>query len=173
MQKHILIFILFYSLSLLVNANPNPVDFNLKGLDGKTYQLADYRGKWVIVNYWATWCPPCLAELSDLELFHTNNELNAVVLGINMEKIKLKKLQNFIEEQFISYPILLSKSIHNSIFGQITSLPTTVIINPEGQAVAVHRSQISAELLTLYIKLKIKKRLKQAALKLTKKDVKH
>ena len=52
----------------------DPVDFELPGLDGKTYRLSEYRGKWVLVNYWATWCPPCREELPELEIFYNNHK---------------------------------------------------------------------------------------------------
>jgi len=135
-----------------------PVDLTLLGLDGKKYQLADYRGKWVIVNYWATWCPPCLAELPDLELYYNANKDIAVVLGINMEEIKPQKLLEFIDEQFLSFPIFTTNPAPRSPLGDIPGLPTTFIINPEGELIASETAQIDADILDQYIQKKIKQR---------------
>ena len=67
-------------------AMAEPVEYSLPDLDGKMHSLADYRGKWVIVNYWATWCPPCQEEIPDLVNFHdSHKDDDAVVLGINLE----------------------------------------------------------------------------------------
>ena len=74
-------------------------DFTLPDIDGRAHSLSDYRGKWVLVNYWATWCPPCLEELPELEVFHTNAEGKAVVLGVNMEEIDEPQLRAFVEQQ--------------------------------------------------------------------------
>ncbi|MES9935022.1 MAG: TlpA disulfide reductase family protein, partial [Sedimenticola sp.] len=51
-----------------------PADFSLPDLDGRTVKLSEFRGKWVVVNYWATWCPPCVEEMPELELFHSQNK---------------------------------------------------------------------------------------------------
>ncbi|MEW8429404.1 MAG: TlpA family protein disulfide reductase, partial [gamma proteobacterium symbiont of Ctena orbiculata] len=71
----------------MFSAAAETVDFELPGLDGKRYRLSDYRGKWVLVNYWATWCPSCREELPELEVFHNNHkDTDAVVLGVAMER---------------------------------------------------------------------------------------
>ncbi len=63
------------------------VDFMLPDLEGKPVSLSDFRGKWVIVNYWATWCPPCLDEIPELVSLHDDNRDKLVVLGVDYEEI--------------------------------------------------------------------------------------
>ena len=70
------------------------VEFGLPDLDGKLRRLSEFRGKWVLVNYWATWCPPCLEELPELEVFHVKHQYrDAVVIGVNLEDIDLARLR--------------------------------------------------------------------------------
>ncbi len=129
-----------------------PVDFELPGLDGKTHKLSDYRGKWVLVNYWATWCPPCREELPELEVFHSNHkDKDAVVLGVAFERIDKKRLSRFVEEQFLSYPILLGKPAADSELGKIPGLPTSFLISPSGEVVARQVGPLTAEDLESFI----------------------
>jgi len=131
--KNLLLALLLLPLVL----HAKPVDFSLPGLDGQQYQLSDYRGKWVLVNFWATWCPPCLEEMPDLEIFHNKHKDDkAVVLGINMEDISQTKLKKFIEQQFVSYPILIMDRQSQLPFGRVQGLPTSFLIAPDGSIVA-------------------------------------
>ena len=86
------------------------VDFMLPDLEGKPVSLSDFRGKWVIVNYWATWCPPCLDEIPELVSLHDDNSDKLVVLGIDYEEVNNDYLRDFVESQMISYPCLLYTS---------------------------------------------------------------
>lgn len=130
----------------------NKVDFSLPDLNGRVHQLSEYRGKWVVVNYWATWCPPCLEELPELEVFHVNNaESTAVVLGVNMEAIGRDALRAFVEEQFLSFPILVAGPEPRELLGQVPGLPTTYLINPRGVVVARQVGPITAKALEKYI----------------------
>jgi thiol-disulfide isomerase/thioredoxin len=129
-----------------------PVDFELEGLDGKTYKLSDYRGKWVLVNYWATWCPPCREELPELEVFHSNHkDKDAVVLGVAMERIKKERLKAFVDDQFISYPILMMKPAASTELGRVPGLPTSYLINPEGELAARQVGPVTLEDLETFI----------------------
>ncbi len=123
------------------------IDFTLKGLDGDTHSLSDYRGKWVVVNYWATWCPPCLEEMPELDLFHNAHKDEAVVLGVNFEDVGEAQLEAFVEKHFIGYPILLSKPDARSPLGPIPGLPTTYIVSPEGEVVARQIGPLTKEML--------------------------
>lgn len=143
LQLRSLFFICLGLCTLSVAAEP--VDFSLPGLDGKTYSLSDFRGKWVLVNYWATWCPPCLEELPELEVFHNNHkDLDAVVIGVDMERIKEERLRKFLDNQFISYPILMSKPVARSELGKIPGLPTSFLVNPAGEVVARQVGPVTA-----------------------------
>ena len=129
-----------------VNAAADPVDFELPGLDGKTYRLSDYRGKWVLVNYWATWCPPCREELPELEIFYNNHkDTDAVVIGVAMESIKLERLQQFVDKQFLSFPILISEPAARTELGGIPGLPTSFLIDPDGEVVARQVGPVTAD----------------------------
>ncbi len=128
-------------------------DFTLPDMDGQLHSLSDYRGKWVLVNYWATWCPPCLEELPELEIFHSNAEGRAVVLGVNMEAIEKPALRAFVEGQFLSFPILIATASprREQLIGPVDAMPTSYLVTPEGEVVARQVGQVTAEAITGFI----------------------
>ena len=128
-------------------------DFTLPDLNGETRSLSDYRGQWVLVNYWATWCPPCLEELPELEVFHTGSEGRAVVLGVNMESISTDRLSSFVEQQFLSYPVLLAseRPKKDQLLGPVDGLPTSYLVTPEGKVVARQVGPITAKAIDDFI----------------------
>ncbi|HID47072.1 MAG TPA: TlpA family protein disulfide reductase [Chromatiaceae bacterium] len=127
-------------------------DFSYPDLDGKIHRLSDYRGKWVVVNYWATWCPPCLEELPELEVFHDGHkDRDALVLGLNMENIRVEKLRTFVEEQFLSYPVLRVGSRPGLPLGRVPGLPTTFLVSPEGDVVARMVGPIDGKIVEAFI----------------------
>lgn len=106
----------------------------LPDLNGKQVKASDYKGKWVIVNYWATWCPPCAEEIPELNAFHIeHSSKDAVVLGVNIEKDELDYVKEFVEEFKISYPVLQSNVGVSSPYGRIQALPTTFILDKQGK----------------------------------------
>jgi peroxiredoxin len=122
-------------------ANPN---FSLHDMDGKLHELSDYRGKWVVINYWATWCPPCLEELPELVDFHERHkDSDAVVLGINTEQITQNKLRKFIDENFISYPVFQDTAATANV-APVRGLPTTFLVAPDGRLVAKQTGAVTA-----------------------------
>ncbi len=110
------------------------LQLKLPDLKGKQVSLSDYRGKWVIVNYWATWCPPCAAEIPELNAFHKKYSASkAVVLGVNIEKDDIEYVKEFVQNFKVVYPILQASDPVSSPFGHITALPTTFVINTKGE----------------------------------------
>jgi len=133
-------------------------DFALPDLNGKLRHLSDYRGKWVVVNYWATWCPPCLDEIPELVDFHEAHQArDAVVIGINYEDSNPAELKSFVDEFMITYPILKADLGKPNVFGQLYGLPTTYIVSPEGKLVQTRTGAVSREFLENAIKQKSNK----------------
>ena len=129
----------------------DPVDFTLPDIKGKSVSLSDFRGKWVIVNYWATWCPPCLEEIPDLVDLYDNNRDSLVVLGINHEEVNTEYLTEFVDSHMISYPVLRSEPVPVTALGPILGLPTTYIISPAGESVARQEGPVTRDAIEKYI----------------------
>ena len=160
MRRFILIAALFATTALA----GEPVDFTLPGLDGKPVSLSDYRGKWVVVNYWATWCPPCLDEIPDLVDLHEANRGRLVVLGVSYEEVNEEYLREFVESHMMSYPIMRMAPLPVTPLGPVLGLPTTYIISPEGERVARQEGSVTRAAIEQYITRKEAERAKQAAL---------
>lgn len=144
--------VILFALFLLSGAACAAEDFSLPDVAGAQHRLADYRGKWVVVNYWATWCTPCLEELPELEEFHARHkDKDVVVLGVNMEDIDTKNLREFIDDYFITFTILRGGANHTSPLGPIYGLPSTYVIAPDGEIAATHLGRVNGAKLEKFI----------------------
>lgn len=109
--------------------NQAPI-FVLNGIDGKSYTLAAYRGKYIILNFWASWCAPCRIEMPLLEqTFHQNHDV--VILAINNGE-DADVVQQYVKELGLTFPILLDKDASVTKKYGIPALPTSYFIDPNG-----------------------------------------
>ena len=109
-------------------------DFELKTTSGETVKLSDYRGQAVLVNLWATWCPPCRAEMQTIEKIYTEyKDQGFVVLAVDMTyQDNPARVLPFVTEQGLTYPILLDETGDMATTYQMRSLPTSFFVNREG-----------------------------------------
>lgn len=129
--------------------------FTLTDSKGKTHTLEGYKGKWVLVNFWATWCPPCLEEIPDLIALHDKySKTRLVVIGIAMDYRDPKQVLDFADSMFINYPVVLGNSKIASQIGPMQGLPTTYLYNPEGKAVAYQVGALTRDAVERYISAK-------------------
>ena len=103
-------------------------DFTLAPVDGGEISLSDYQGEWVIVNFWATWCPPCVSEMPYLQ---TLADRGINVIGINLTDTA-GDVKQFTSEHGIEFPILMEPDINTVLDYQARQLPRTVIVAPDG-----------------------------------------
>ena len=117
---------------LLLAPRVYAADYQLTDLGGKLHRVSDHRGKFVIINFWATWCAPCIHEMPELERFHQSNRDRAMVWGVTFERIGKDRVIDFVENLGVTYPILGFGQEPRTGYGQVTVLPTTFIIDREG-----------------------------------------
>jgi thiol-disulfide isomerase/thioredoxin len=122
----------------------NGSHFLLKDTAGVQHQLSHYKGKWVLVNYWATWCPPCLEEVPDLvNLYDQRKDKDLMVLGVAFDYQDKNEVLQYVDDMLMSYPIVLGDSAVTAQIGSAEVLPTTFIYNPLGQLIKIKRGLIS------------------------------
>ena len=141
MQKR-LYWLLFIVALFWVGAGFAAEKFTLTDSDGKSHSLAGYRGKWVIVNFWATWCPPCLEEIPDLVAIKETRK-DVEVIGIAMEFQDARQVMQFADGMFVNYPIVLGDRKVSESIGQVDGLPTTFIYDPQGKLAERHVGKIT------------------------------
>ena len=112
-------------------------DFTLETFDGQTVSLSDYKGKVIVLNFFATWCPPCKAEMPHLQAFHEQAPDDVVLLGVNLTKRDdgLQVLEQFLHDYEVTYPILLDKQDEVGDLYEVLSIPTTYILDQQGHLV--------------------------------------
>jgi thiol-disulfide isomerase/thioredoxin len=130
--------------------------FTLTDSRGKVHKLSNYKGKWVLVNFWATWCPPCLEEIPDLIALHENKKNKLVVIGVAMDYRDPKQVLDFAEQQMINYPIVLGDQHSTSEVGPVRGLPTTYLYDPTGKVVAYNVGALTRAAVESYITRKPK-----------------
>lgn len=127
------------------------VNFELTALDGETLALNQIRGKPVIINFWATWCPPCREEMPLFQKYYEEKSLDLVVLGINvMESESL--IRPYVNEMGITFPILLDEKGEVQARYLVRGLPTTFFLDAKGVMRAQHIGLLDETLLKGYLR---------------------
>ena len=115
-------------------AMPEQPTLKLTTLDGQPYDLAAQRGRWVIVNYWATWCVPCIKEMPDISKFVADHKNKVAAIGIAYDDSDPADIKAFLAKHPVSYPVAqvtLDKPLKD--FDEPRGLPTTWLIGPDGK----------------------------------------
>lgn len=127
---------------------PETVEFTLPLLDGNKVSLSDWRGQWVVVNYWATWCAPCRKEIPDFSQMHDARD-DITVLGLAFEDTDVETFEQFLTEYPASYPILLvDVYAPPEALGAPMALPTTFLVDPHGELAETWIGPITSEQIT-------------------------
>jgi thiol-disulfide isomerase/thioredoxin len=119
--------------------NPDPApEFHLAGLDGKPVTLADSKGKVVLVNFWATWCGPCRAEIPDLVELQNKYQDRLQILGLVVDDEDQDAIKKFVAKFHINYPVAMATDALRLEYGGIPALPTSFVLDSEGRVVQKH-----------------------------------
>lgn len=119
-------------------------DFSLKDGDGRTVKLSDYRGKVVLLNFWATWCGPCKLEIPWFTEFETNlKDRGFAVLGVSMDEDGWDVVKPFVARLGVNYRMLLGTDMVAQQYGGVDALPTSFLIDREGKIASTHVGLVS------------------------------
>lgn len=108
-------------------------DFKLKNMDGEEVKLSDFKGKKVLLNFWATWCPPCRSEIPDLEKFHQKSDVAVIGVDSLSQERNTTVVSEFIKEYDMTYPVLKDKDGLIISMYQVQSYPTSYLIDSKGR----------------------------------------
>ena len=112
-------------------------EWSLKDKDGVLYRLSEQKGKWVLVNFWAPWCAPCLQEMPDLDALQKQHK-DLLVIGVAVLYRKNQEVIDAVRSTSISYPIVLGNEDIASDFGEMKGMPTSFLYSPSGKLVGHH-----------------------------------
>ena len=120
--------------SLMLAAAASAVPFDLTDTAGKHHRLGDYQGRWVVLNYWATWCVPCIQEIPEIAQFQRAHP-DIAVLGIALDAEDVPKTKAFAKKVGHEYPLVISDAKVEKQLAPVRGLPTTRIFDPSGKLV--------------------------------------
>lgn len=152
------VFILWLLSLLLFSCNsikntPDAIDLH----DNAVY-FSNYHGKWILINYWASWCKPCIEEIPVLNTFYQQHrDRDAMVFGVNYDFVDKTKLIELTRKVGIKFPVLLGNPGKKFGIISVDSLPTILLINPEGKLIAELHGAQTKEKLTHSINIALKK----------------
>ena len=133
-------------------AKPEIPTLRVATVDGKPYDLAAHRGHWVVVNFWATWCAPCLKEMPELSALDAMRE-NIEVIGLAYEDIEAADMQAFLKKHPVVYPIAIV-DVYNppADFATPRGLPMTYLIAPDGKVAKQFLGPVTAKDIEKFVK---------------------
>jgi peroxiredoxin len=127
--------------------------WELKDLEGKTVKLSDFKGKVVLLNFWATWCPPCRQEIPDLvALQNQYKDQGLVVLGVSLDQTGTAGVKSFATRMKINYPIVMGDEKTAVAYGNIEAIPTTFFIDRAGNVAGMHQGGASQAMFEAAVK---------------------
>jgi cytochrome c biogenesis protein CcmG/thiol:disulfide interchange protein DsbE len=119
--------------------NPDQApDFKLTAIDGKTISLAELRGKAVLLNFWATWCGPCQAEIPDLIELQQRYRDRLQIVGLTVDEDDAGVVRQYVAESRINYPVVMTPAELRLKYGGIAALPTSFVLDTQGRVVQKH-----------------------------------
>ena len=127
--------------------------FQFRDTAGKVHKLEDYKGRWVLVNFWATWCPPCLKEIPDLIALYESRK-DIMIIGVSMDADDSQVVLDFVQKMGVTYPTVLGNRTIASQLDDISLLPSTYFFDPEGNPAARQLGIISREDIEHFIESK-------------------
>ncbi|MFZ1978526.1 MAG: TlpA disulfide reductase family protein [Bacteroidota bacterium] len=126
------LFFFFITTTFLAQQTKAP-NFSLKTSDGKTIELSKFKGKAVVLNFWATWCPPCKQEIPDLiQVYKKYKERGLIIIGISIDQEGWDIVKPFIKETKIPYPVVLGNQDVVQDYGNFDGIPATFFIDSNG-----------------------------------------
>src|SRR5512140_18402 len=146
-MRHRILALFFAALLAL----PAAAAFDLHDTAGQRHRLADYKGRWVVVNFWATWCVPCIQEIPEISAFHRGHP-DVVILGIAMDAENPAKVKQFATKVGHDYPLVLSDDNVESQMGTPRALPSTRVYDPKGNVVYDRVGRVTGKFLEDVIK---------------------
>jgi thiol-disulfide isomerase/thioredoxin len=148
-------FVCCLCLVMLLSFSIQAYGFQFKDITGKNHTLSDYKGKWVLVNFWATWCPPCLKEIPDLiSLYESRKDL--MVIGVAIDEADPNLVLEFVKSMSISYPTVIGDRDIAAQIDDISLLPSTYLYDPAGNPAARKLGLITREEIEEFIQSKSK-----------------
>lgn len=150
-MKYIMRTICILSCALIITACSKPDTIDHKG---NPVRLSDYKGKWVIINYWATWCRPCIKEMAVLKKLYQKHKKKLIVLGVSFDLLTNDQITDVVRQYRIKYPMMSSFPIQKVGINSIDVLPISYIINPQGKLIKTLKGPQSSSQFLMAIKKK-------------------